>query len=150
MANTYTALHYHLVFSTKNRLPWITPELENRLWALIATIGRDNAMLPLAIGGVEDHVHAVMGAPPTLAPSRMVQLIKGGSCRWVHETFPELKDFGWQDGYAAFSVSKSQLTAALRYVANQREHHRECSFQREMRRFLRRHGVDADERYLWG
>src|SRR5205823_12192554 len=104
MANTYTALHYHLVFSTKNRVPWITQEIEERIWDYLGGIARANGMKPLKTGGIEDHIHMLVGAPPTMAPSKIAQLVKGGSSLWIHDTFPELAEFGWQDGYGAFTV----------------------------------------------
>jgi REP element-mobilizing transposase RayT len=90
MANTYTALHYQFVFSTKHRHPWIRPELEARIWEYLGGIARQNGMTALRIGGIEDHVHLVLGLPPTLAVSRAVQAIKGGSSKWIHQTFPPL------------------------------------------------------------
>ena len=136
MANTYTCLHYHINFGTKNRQRWISPVIEERLWAYLCGIAVKNGMTPIKIGGVEDHVH--------------VQLLKGGSSAWIHETFPKLAQFAWQDGYSAFTVSKSQLPDLIESVKNQREHHRTRTFQEEYRAFLDRHGVEYDERYLWG
>src|ERR1700736_3174961 len=109
MANTYTSLHYHIIFSTKRREAWITPDIEHRVWAYLGGIARENQMKPLQIGGIEDHVHVLVGAPPTLAPSKIAQLVKGGSSAWIHTEFPELRDFAWQDGYGAFAVSKSNV-----------------------------------------
>ncbi|MBI1313657.1 IS200/IS605 family transposase [bacterium] len=149
MANTYTCLHYHIVFSTRQRRGWIRQEIEHRVWEYIGGIARENGMKPLRVGGIEDHVHVVLGAPPTLAVSRIAQLIKGGSSKWIHETFPDLGDFRWQDGYGAFSVSRSSLDQVISYVAGQREHHRELTFQSEFLALLQRHGVEFDERYLW-
>ena len=105
MANTYTSLHYHLVFSTKNRERWIAPDVEARIWAYLGGIASENKMHPIQIGGIEDHVHVLLGAPATLAPSKIAQLIKGGSSAWIHGTFPNLGRVAWQDGYGAFSVS---------------------------------------------
>jgi putative transposase len=150
MANTYTSLHYHVAFSTKNRERWITPDLEPRIWTYLGGIAHDNGIVPLKIGGLEDHVHLVLGMPPTLAPSKMVQLLKGGSSKWIHDTFPALRGFGWQDGYGAFTVSKSNLPEVIKYVETQREHHRGKTFQEEFRALLDRHGIEYDERYLWG
>ena len=95
MANTYTSLHYHFAFSTKNRYPWISTDLEQRIWEYLGGIARENGMKALKIGGIEDHVHVVLGAPPRLAVSKAMQLIKGGSSKWIHETFPQLADFEW-------------------------------------------------------
>jgi REP element-mobilizing transposase RayT len=150
MANTYTSLHYHIVFSTKNRTPHIAPEIEERLWSYIGGIARKNRMAALSVGGVEDHVHALVMAPPTIAPSKIAQLLKGGSSLWVHTEFPELRKFDWQDGYGGFTVSKSQVDEVIRYIRLQREHHRKKTFQEEYLDLLKRHGVEYDERYLWG
>jgi len=150
MANTYTCLHYHIVFSTKNREPWIAPDSEERIWSYLAGIAKENGMTPVRFGGVEDHVHLLLGAPPTLAPSKIAQLIKGGSSAWIRDHFPDWRGFAWQDGYGAFSVSRSQLDAVSNYIRNQREHHRNTGFQNEYRALLDKHGIDYDERYLWG
>ena len=150
MANTYTCLHYHILFSTKNRHRWITQDIEQRAWAFLGGIARENGMVALRVGGVEDHVHLVIGLPPTLAVSRAVQLLKGGSSKWIRGEFPRLHTFGWQDGYAAFTVSKSNLAQVVQYVQNQRKHHRTKTFQEEYRAFLEAHGIQCDERYLWG
>ena len=150
MANTYTCLHYHIIFSTKNRERWITSDIEPRIWAYLGGIARENRLVPLMIGGIEDHVHLVLNVPPSVALSKALQLLKGGSSKWIHETFPALRGFGWQDGYGAFTVSKSNLTEVIKYVEDQREHHRYKTFQEEFRAFLDRHGVEYDERYLWG
>ena len=149
MANTYTSLHYHIVFSTKNRERWITPDVEQRIWAYLGGIAKENRMKPLQIGGVEDHVHVLLGAPPTLAPSKIAQLIKGPSSGWIHDTFPAMKGFGWQDGYGAFTVSKSNVPEVAAYIQGQREHHRGKTFQEEYLALLRKHEIEYDERYVW-
>ena len=150
MANTYTSLHYHVVFSTKNRERWIKPDYEERIWAYLGGIAKENKMKPLQIGGIEDHVHVLLGTPPVLAPAKIVQLIKGGSSAWIQETFPALKGFGWQDGYSAFTVSRSDVPAVSEYIRGQREHHRVKTYQEEYRELLKRHGIEFDERYIWG
>jgi len=150
MANTYTCLYYHVIFSTKNRERWIMADIQTRVWSYLGGIAREHHLVPLTIGGIEDHVHLVLNVPPSIAFSKALQLLKGGSSKWIHETFPLLHGFGWQDGYGAFTVSKSNLAEVVRYVDDQREHHRHKTFQEEFRAFLDRHGVDYDERYLWG
>ena len=149
MANTYTSLHYHIVFSTKNRERWIMPEVEQRIWAYLGGIAKENRMKPLQIGGIEDHVHVLLGAPATLAPSKIVQLIKGGSSGWIHDTFPNMRGFAWQDGYGAFTVSKSNVPEVTAYIQGQREHHRMKAFQEEYLALLKKHDIEYDERYLW-
>ena len=128
MANTYTALHYHFTFSTKLRQRWIGPEIEQRIWEYLGGIARANGLKPLKIGGIEDHIHMLVGAPPTMAPSKIAQLVKGGSSAWIHETFGDLRHFAWQDGYGAFTVSKSAVPDVAAYIENQREHHRTMTF----------------------
>jgi REP element-mobilizing transposase RayT len=150
MANTYTSLHYHLVFSTKNRTPWLTPEIESRVWEYIGGVARHHKMVALQIGGFDDHIHALIGAPATVAPSQIAQYLKGDSSKWIHETFPALRDFAWQEGYGAFTVNKSILDAVIGYIQKQREHHQTLSFQDEYLDFLHKHGINYDERYLWG
>lgn len=149
MPNTYTALYYHVIFSTKHRHRWIQQDVEERIWSYLGGIAREHKMTAMKIGGIEDHVHMLLGAPPTIAPAKAAQLIKGGSSKWTHETFPELRDFAWQDGYGAFTVSKSNVPEVIRYIENQREHHRTRTFQEEFLAFLKRHGIEYDERYLW-
>jgi REP element-mobilizing transposase RayT len=149
MANTYTSLHYHIVFSTKNRERWIMPEVEQRIWAYLGGIAKENKMKPLQIGGVEDHVHVLLGAPAVFAPSKIAQVIKGGSTGWIHDTFPTLKGFRWQDGYGAFTVSKSNVPEVADYILGQREHHRVRTFQEEYLMLLKKHGIEYEERYLW-
>ncbi len=149
MANTYTSLHYHVIFSTKVRERWITPDIEQRIWAYLGGIANENKMTPLKIGGVEDHVHLVLGVHPTVAISQALKLLKTGSSSWVHNTFPSMKGFGWQDGYAAFAVSKSLLPEVIAYVEGQREHHKTRTFQEEYLAFLRKHEIDYDDRYVF-
>ncbi len=149
MANTYTSLHYHLVFSTKKRERWIVPEIEQRIWAYLGGIAKENKMTPIQIGGVEDHVHLLLGASPVMAPSKIAQLIKGGSSAWIHDTFPNMKAFAWQDGYGAFTVSRSNVDDVAAYIRGQREHHRLKTFQEEYIAFLQKHGVQYDEKYVW-
>lgn len=150
MANTYASLKYHIIFSTKNRARWLKPEIEGRIWAYLGGIAKENKITPLQIGGTDDHVHLLLGAPPVLALSKIVQLLKGGSSAWVHDTFAEMHSFAWQDGYGAFTVSKSNVPEVSAYINKQREHHRIMTFQEEYLAFLRRHEIEYDERYLWG
>ena len=150
MANTYTSLYYHVVFSTKNRVRCIDQDIEERLWAYIGGVARHHRMTALRVGGYEDHIHALIAAPPSLALSRAVQFLKGDSSKWIHEEFPASRGFAWQDGYGAFTVSKSNLPEVVRYIGNQREHHRRRTFQEEYLEFLRRHGLEYDRRYVWG
>jgi len=139
MANTYSSLCYHIIFSTKNRVGFIKPEIENRVWAYIGGVARKHKMTALQIGGVEDHIHALVISPPAYSPSQIVQYLKGDSSNWIHKEFPALPDFAWQDGYGAFTVSKSNIPEVIGYIKNQREHHHTKSFQEEYLEFLKKH-----------
>jgi putative transposase len=150
MANTYSTLYYHIIFSTKGRVSWLKPEIEQRVWEYIGGIARQNKLVALQLGGFDDHIHSLISAPTSIPPSKIAQLLKGDSSLWIHTEFPELKEFAWQDGYGAFTVSKSGLNDVIRYIQNQREHHQRRSFQEEYRDFLEKHGIDYDEKYLWG
>ena len=150
MANTYSSLCYHIIFSTKNRTSYIEPEVEDRIWAYVGGIARKHKMTALQVGGIEDHLHALVIAPPVYAPSQIAQFLKGDSSKWIHEEFPAMRGFAWQDGYGAFTVSKSNIQDVIDYIKAQREHHRQRSFQEEYLGFLRKHGIEYDERYLWG
>jgi REP element-mobilizing transposase RayT len=150
MANTFTCLRYHVVFSTKHREPWIRPPIEGRLRAYLGGIARQNGMNALLIGGVDDHVHMLLGLPPTLAVSDALKQIKGGSSGWIRENLPVCRGFGWQDGYGAFTVSKSQVPEVEEYLRGQREHHQVRTSQEEYRALLDRHEIEYEERYLWG
>ena len=150
MANTYASLHYHLIFSTKNREPWLTPAIEQRTWKFIGGIARAHRMTALQVGGVEDHIHALVTAPPTIAPFQIAQYLKGDSSKWIHDEFSTLRNFGWQDGYAAFTVSKSTIPEVITYIQNQRQHHRKKTFQDEYLEFLHANSIEYDQRYLSG
>jgi REP element-mobilizing transposase RayT len=106
-------------------------------------------MKPLAIGGTRDHIHALLSLTSSMGFAKAVQLIKGGSSKWVHDMFPKHRDFAWQEGYGAFSVSVSQVARTVAYIQNQKEHHRIKTFQEEFRELLDRHGIEYDSRYLF-
>ena len=107
-------------------------------------------MTAIQVGGIHDHIHALVLARPTIAPSQIAQYLKGDSSKWIHEEFSKLRGFEWQDGYGGFTVSKSQVPDLIEYIKNQHEHHRKKTFQEEYLELLTKHGVDYDERYLWG
>jgi putative transposase len=127
----------------------ITPELRERFWPFLGGIARQNKMKAIEVGGVADHVHILISLPSTMAISKAMQLIKGGSSKWIHETFPDQRTFAWQDEYGAFSVSVSQLDKIVEYIKRQEEHHRKTTFQEEFLALLKKHHIEYDERYLW-
>jgi putative transposase len=146
---SYVCSYFHCVFSTKERRPLITPSLRERLWPFMGGIARQNKMKALEIGGVADHVHLLLSLPATMSPATAMQLVKGASSHWVHETFPEHRLFAWQKKYGAFSVSVSQLDRTIKYIKDQDKHHRKKSFQEEFLELLKKHQVEYDARYLW-
>ena len=149
MPQSYTCLHYHLVFSTKHRAPAITPEIRPRLWEYFGGIVRGQKGIPVQIGGTADHVHLLVTLRQEPARAAFLRELKAGSSRWVHDTFPAAGDFAWQVGYRAFTVSHSGRDAVRAYIADQEEHHRTVTFQGEFRALLVKHGIQFDEKYLW-
>jgi REP element-mobilizing transposase RayT len=149
MSHSYSALAVHVVFSTKDRLPDLSPELAGRLFPYMGGIVRERRGVPLIINGPADHVHLLLSFPATESIAELLRVLKTNSCRWVHEQFPANRRFGWQAGYAAFTVSASRLEQVRRYIAAQQVHHRKVSFQQEFMTFLRKHGLAYDERELW-
>jgi REP element-mobilizing transposase RayT len=146
---SYISSCFHCVFSTKERRPFITPELREWLWPFLGGIARQNKMKAIEVGGVANHVHILLSVPSTMAISKALQLIKGGSSKWIHETFPEHREFLWQEEYGAFSVSMSQLDKTIAYIRGQEAHHRKMTFQEEFLVLLKKHRIEYDERYLW-
>jgi putative transposase len=146
---SYISSYFHCVFSTKERRPLIQPELRERLWPFLGGIARQNQMKAIEVGGVEDHIHILLSLPATMAISKAMQLIKGGSSKWIHEIFPDQREFAWQEEYGAFSVSVSQLDKTIEYIRGQAVHHRKVTFQEEFLALLKKHRIEYDERYLW-
>ncbi len=149
MSHSYVSNFMHCAFSTKDRHPFIDAELESRLLPYIGGIARENRMKALAIGGTADHVHALLSLPGMMSFAKAVQLVKGGSSKWVHETFAEHRKFERQEGYGAFRVSASQLPKTIAYINRQKEHHRKKTFQEEFLELLKKHGIEHDSRYVF-
>jgi putative transposase len=149
MPGTYSQILLHIVFSTKHREPWITPALAERLYPYMGGIIRAEKGLLYHIGGVEDHVHLYLRWRPDETVSNLMRTTKARSSKWVHDTFPTLGSFAWQEGYSAFSVSKSQEEAVKKYIAGQAEHHKKENFKPELLRLLQAHTVEFDERYVF-
>jgi putative transposase len=149
MPHSYTQLLYHVVFATRNRHPWLDEPIRVRLYAYLGGAIRDEGGTALAIGGVADHVHMLARLRQDKAISAVIGAIKANSSGWIHREFAALAPFEWQEGYAAFTVSKSQVERVRIYIAGQEEHHRRLSFQEELVALLEAHGVEYDPRYLW-
>ena len=148
MASTLTNLLYHLVFSTKGRIPLIDEEIQTPLYDYMGGIIRNQGGKAIEIGGMPDHVHCLARFPARKAVSDMMRAIKSDSSGWVNRERPGDR-FAWQTGYGAFTVSQSQVGKVRRYIQTQEEHHREKSFEMEFLALLKKHGIEYDEEYLW-
>ena len=148
MSSTHLSLHYHLVFSTKDRLPAIPAEWRDRLHAYMGGAIKGLDGVPEAIGGTADHVHLLIGLRATHCLADVVREIKTVSSRWMHNELGN-RSAVWQDGYGAFTVGAPQCPEVCLYIARQEEHHQKRTFQEEYLDFLQRGGVEYDERYLW-
>jgi REP element-mobilizing transposase RayT len=149
MPQSLSKVIVHIVFSTKDREPWLGPDVRPRIHAYLATICRDLGADLSRVGGVADHVHIVTTLPRTLSQAQLIEEIKKKSSKWVKTLDARYRAFFWQRGYGVFSVSPSQLEAVVQYVDSQPEHHRTRTFQEEYREMLRKQRVDFDERYIW-
>ena len=145
----YTCLMYHIVFSTKERRPLIPLAELPRICQYMGGIIRQAEGQMLSANGTRDHLHIAAIGSPTVDIARFVQLIKGNSSKWIHETFPALKDLYWQESYGAFTVSPSAVPRLLDYIKRQEEHHKAVDFKQEFTALLKKHGVEYDERYIW-
>lgn len=149
MSGTYTNLLCHVTFSTKNRLPLIMPELERDLHQYMGGIIRNQGCTLFEVNGINDHVHLLLKLKPNLALSDLIRDIKANSSKWVNEEKWKQRKFGWQDGFAAFSVSRSQIEKVADYIRGQKEHHAVSDFKSELLGLLNKHEIDYDEEHLW-
>ena len=147
MSHAYARNYVHLIFGTKGRRRLITPELQPKLLAYIRGIARNYDIELLAIGGTDDHIHLLFAIPPKLGLAVGVRAIKANSSKWMNESG---RRFAWQEGYAAFSVSTSNLEAVSEYVRNQTEHHKRLSFEEEFLAFLKKNGIDYNPAHVLG
>ena len=148
MSHTYVSGLMHVVFSTKDRSNTIPADMRTRLWSFIGGIARKNGFKALAVGGTQNHVHVLLSLPATMPLAKAVQLLKGGSSKWLNETIANR--FEWQQGYGAFSVSISHQAQTVVYINSQEEHHRRRDFREEFVGFLKKHGIDYDPHYVLG
>jgi len=148
MSHTYISDLVHCVFSTKERRNIIEPDKQAPLWSYLGGIARKNGFKAIAVGGTENHVHILLSLPATLLLAKVVQLLKGGSSKWMNETRD--KKFAWQEGYGAFTVGISQQPHTISYINSQFEHHRRHTFEEEFLAFLAKHKINHDPRFVWG
>jgi REP element-mobilizing transposase RayT len=142
MPRTYTQLFYHVVFATKLRIPFITPDLRRDLYPFLGGGVREQGGALISVGGMPDHVHLLAGLRAHPSVADIVKSIKGSSSHWVNDTHRTEDHFAWQEGYAAFTVSKSALSRVQRYIENQEAHHRRQSLSEEMASLFHKHGID--------
>jgi REP element-mobilizing transposase RayT len=149
MPRSYTNLIYHIVFSTKDRKPLINSDRQERPYEYIGGIIRGLGGICLAINGISNHFHVLAKLRPDKALSDVLRDLKSNSSGWMHEIFPDAKDFLWQNGYGALTVSASQVEIVKRYIANQQLHHSRTSFEDEFVGLLQKHEIEFDRKYLW-
>jgi REP element-mobilizing transposase RayT len=149
MPGTYSQILLHLIFSTKKREPWITAQIAKRLYPYMGGIVRKEKGVLFDIGEVEDDVHMYFRWRPDATISDLMRAVKARSSNWVHDTFPALSQFAWQEGYSVFTVRKSQEKAVKKYIAGQHKHHLKEDFKSELLRFLRAHEIEFDKIYVF-
>ena len=148
MSASYCNLLYHIVFSTKNREPWLTSEVRSRTHQYLGGAIRDEKGIAIAINGTADHVHILAKLRQDKAIAKLIGELKANSSGWISRTFKGAAGFAWQEGYGAFTVSESMAPAVRRYIERQEERHRNVSFLEEFKTLLKAHGLPFDERYL--
>jgi putative transposase len=148
MAGKFLCVNIHMIWSTKSRRRLIDPQWAGRLHSYLGSIANAKNAKLIEANSEPDHVHLYASMPSTIAVADMINAFKSNSTRWIRQTFPNRKWFSWQEGYAAFSVSRSQEPVVIEYIRNQHEHHHRCDFQEEFLELLRRHGIEFDLRYV--
>jgi len=149
MPQSYASLNYHIVFSTKDRVPVLTPELLSDVYTFIGSVLKARGGILVSSGGVTDHIHLLVDVSREASLSQTVRDIKSLSSGWIHRTREDLGDFAWQPGYGAFTVGYSQVAVIKRYLRDQVSHHRNVSFKEEYIRLLKDHGVRYNTDYPW-
>jgi putative transposase len=148
MANSHTKLSYHIVIGTKERHHLIKPNLAERLHAYLASGLHANGGTTITINGTTNHVHLLARLKPDKSLSDVMRSIKANSSKWIHQTFPLQNNFAWQDGYAAFTVSESQLQRVRTYIDNQQKHHQQTTFEEELQTLLQAHDIPFDPQHF--
>lgn len=149
MSQSLSSVLIHLVFSTKNREPLITPAIEPQLHPYMASVFRGLKSPALTIDGITDHLHILFALARVISIADLVQEVKTETSKWIKKKGSEFANFHWQSGYGAFSIGQSQVTSVKRYISNQKRHHQRVTFQEEYRKFLKRYQIEYDERYVW-
>lgn len=149
MANTYTQIHLQFVFAVQNRISLIQSTWKNELYKYITTIIQNDGHKMLIINGMPDHIHIFIGMRPTQSISDLMKEVKGDSSSWINQKHFVQGKFNWQEGYGAFSYSKSQVPAVINYIKNQEQHHKKKTFREEYLHMLKKYEVEFDEQYLF-
>lgn len=149
MPQSLAKIYVHIVFSTKYRQPFITEDIEDNLFAYLGAMCNDMDCPPIKIGGYQDHVHILCLLSRKVAVMDLLEEIKAHSSKWMKTQRADLKNFYWQDGYAVFSVDPEKVEIIIRYIENQKNHHRKIKFQDEMRHLFTKNNIDFDEKYVW-
>jgi REP element-mobilizing transposase RayT len=147
--STYISNLIHFVWGTAKREPLIRNSWREELHGYVAGVLKNKKVKALQVGGTGDHVHVLASLPATLTLAEVANAMKANSSRWIHENAPQSRGFDWQEGYGAFSVSKSAERRVREYIQNQEEHHSGRTFEEEFRALLGKHGIPYEERYLW-
>lgn len=149
MANTYTQIHIHCVFAVKYRKALILPEWKDRLYMYITGIVQNQGHKMIAINGVEDHVHMLIGLRPLQSLSDLMRMVKGDSSEWINKENLTSVRFRWQEGFGAFSYAKAQIPVVVRYIQNQEEHHKEVDFLKEYEKMLKDSDIEYHREYIF-
>ena len=149
MAQSLAKIYLHIIFSTKNRLKLIGPDVETELYQYMGGILRNLDCPSIIIGGMPDHIHILNTIARTITISKMLELLKKDSSKWLKTKGNRYKNFHWQNGYGVFSVSQSKVESVKIYIENQRSHHKEKTYQEEFIEFLNEYNIEYDERYIW-
>lgn len=149
MGQSLVKNYVHITFSTKNRVPLISEEIEKELYSYISGICKNLECYPIKVGGFYDHVHILTSLSKKIALMVLLEKVKANSSKWIKTKSDSLKKFYWQNGYGAFSVNPYEIDKVILYIENQKEHHRKKTFQNEYRGFLKKYNVEYDEKYIW-
>lgn len=145
---SYHSLYYHIIFSTKNRQNFMNESQLEEMYKYMTGVIKSIETKLFLINGPSDHVHIALSTKPDISISDCVRAIKANTSRWIHQRFEESRDFAWQEGYSAFSVSKSNIQSIVTYIQNQREHHKTITFEEELKNFLKKHNITYNPDYF--
>ncbi len=149
MPQSLSCIPIHFIWSTKERQPFIKPEIEKELFSYMASIFRANASPALTINGTANHVHILSMLSRNITIAKLIEEVKKGSSKWIKTKDTDYRKFYWQSGYAALGIGQSNIESLKMYIANQKKHHREKTFQQEYVEFMKKYCIEYDERYVW-